>query len=117
MHMWSVLCAQGHPFHTGGINCVGLHKDGNGAAITGDEDGIVCISNIATGRVGGRLVGAYQRRGEGTVRGRVSRASGVGLEMHALHTHDSSDGGDDQPFVPSNSDGTWSALTTVFSLV
>ncbi|KAG2446035.1 hypothetical protein HXX76_000637 [Chlamydomonas incerta] len=51
------LTIQGHPFHTSGINCVGLHKDGHGAAITGDEDGIVCISNIATGRVAGRLTG------------------------------------------------------------
>ncbi|GIL70349.1 hypothetical protein Vretimale_3470 [Volvox reticuliferus] len=52
-----VLTIQGHPFHESGITCLGLHRDGGGAAITGGDDGCVCISNVATGRVGGRLTG------------------------------------------------------------
>ncbi|KXZ49922.1 hypothetical protein GPECTOR_19g373 [Gonium pectorale] len=51
------LTIQGHPFHESGINCVSLHRDGAGAAISGDADGGVCISNITTGRVAGRLAG------------------------------------------------------------
>ncbi|GFR46469.1 hypothetical protein Agub_g8045, partial [Astrephomene gubernaculifera] len=51
------LTIQGHPFHESGINCVALHRDGSGAAITGGEDGCVCISNVSTGRVAGRLTG------------------------------------------------------------
>ncbi|KAG2494556.1 hypothetical protein HYH03_007323 [Edaphochlamys debaryana] len=51
------LTIQGHPFHEGGINCLGLHRDGSGAVITGGDDGVCCISNITTGRVAGRLLG------------------------------------------------------------
>ncbi|KAK9809865.1 hypothetical protein WJX72_000577 [[Myrmecia] bisecta] len=46
----------GHGFHTEGLTAVAVHPDST-VAISGAEDGSVCVSNIHTGRVVGTLTG------------------------------------------------------------
>lgn len=55
---------QGHPFHTEGLTCLGVHQDGQ-VVITGAQDGSACVSNIHNKRVMGSLTGVHTAGGGG----------------------------------------------------